>query len=84
MTSKMAHLPKGTIIYGASSGNEVFCSPNFQNKTALQQNISVEVTTFGELKDYKAVRVTAKDIGQGDIDSYVLGWVKTEDIGLND
>ena len=82
--SKLVHLPKGTIIYGASSGNEVFCSPNFQNKTALQQNISVEVTTFGELKDYKAVRVTAKDVGQGDMDSYVLGWVKTEDIGLND
>jgi hypothetical protein len=30
------------------------------------------------------VRVTAKDIGQGDMDSYVLGWVKTEDISLND
>jgi len=80
MTSKLVHLPKGTIIYGASSGNEVFCSPNFSSKETLQQNTSVEVTSFGELKDYKAVRVTAKDLGYGDLDSYVLGWVKTKDI----
>ena len=80
MTSRVVHLPKGTIIYGVSSGNEVFCSPNFSSKVMLQQNTSVEVTSFGELKDYKAVRVTAKDLGYGDLDSYVLGWIKAKDI----